>query len=328
MPIVREPTRRLLTRRCAIRATAAGSRHRGRSLFTASRSGADYLVDLARALVLRRPSRPAIGGNQHLVFCIGSSAAVARISALRRRAGASQEKHRRSSGLRHRNVAIFKLHAPSFASPMMSENRQTTLAERCILTAWISATTSPAASLRQPNGSNIGSLGHTRTRLTPREPKMEGGCTCRRVRYRLIGTPLIVHACHCRWCQRETGTAHALNALYEADRVVHTADEPEIVVTPSASGKGQKIARCSTCRVAVWSNYPQAGSAIRFVRVGTMDNPDLCPPDIHIYTSSKQPWVTLPPGDKAVPEFYNVDAVWPAESLERRRILRAKAQQA
>jgi hypothetical protein len=76
---------------------------------------------------------------------------------------------------------------------------------------------------------------------------MEGGCTCRQVRYRLIGKPLIVHACHCRWCQRETGTAHALNALYEADRVVHTANEPEIISTPSASGKGQKIARCPTC---------------------------------------------------------------------------------
>ena len=47
------------------------------------------------------------------------------------------------------------------------------------------------------------------------------------------------------------GTAHALNALYEADRVVHTAGEPEIVRTPSASGKGQMVARCPTCRVAV-----------------------------------------------------------------------------
>ena len=86
-------------------------------------------------------------------------------------------------------------------------------------------------------------------------------------------------------------------------------------------GKGQKIARCPTCRVAVWSNYPQAGPAIRFVRVGTMDNPDLYPPDIHIFTSSKQPWVTLPAGVRAVPEFYDLDAVWPTESLERRRQL-------
>jgi hypothetical protein len=140
---------------------------------------------------------------------------------------------------------------------------------------------------------------------------MEGGCTCGQVRYRLIGTPLIVHACHCHWCQRETGTAHALNALYEADRVVHTAGDPEIVATPSASGKGQKIARCAACWVAVWSNYPQAGPAVRFVRVGTLDDPDRCPP-----------------GAKAVPEFYDLDAVWSAESLERRRLMRAKAQKA
>ena len=106
---------------------------------------------------------------------------------------------------------------------------------------------------------------------------------------------------------------------------MHTAGEPEIVVTPSASGRGQKIARCPTCRVAVWSNYPQAGPAVRFVRVGTMDNPDVCPPDIHIFTSSKQLWVTLPAGSKAVPEFYDLDTVWPAESLERRRLMRAKA---
>ena len=154
---------------------------------------------------------------------------------------------------------------------------------------------------------------------------MEGGCTCGQLRYRLTGAPLIVHACHCHWCQRETGTAHALNALYEADRVVHTAGEPEIIDTPSASGRGQKIARCPTCKVAVWSNYPQAGPAIRFVRVGTMDDPDTCPPDIHIYTASKQPWVTLPPHIRAVPEFYDLPTTWSAESLERLRIIKASA---
>src|SRR5215467_7371805 len=155
---------------------------------------------------------------------------------------------------------------------------------------------------------------------------LEGGCTCGNIRYRLIGRPIIVHACHCTWCQRETGTAHALNAMYEADRVEHLKAEPEIVDTPSASGKGQRIARCPNCKIAVWSNYPQAGPAVRFVRVGTMDDPNSCPPDIHIYTSSKQPWVTLPPGAKAVPEFYDVPKVWPAESLARFRAARAKAQ--
>ena len=157
------------------------------------------------------------------------------------------------------------------------------------------------------------------------EEIQEGGCTCRQVRYRLTGRPLIVHACHCRWCQRETGTAHALNAMYEADRVQHIAAEPEIVDMPSASGKGQRIARCPVCKVAVWSNYAGSGPAVRFVRVGTLDDPDACPPDIHIFTSSKQPWVTLPPGARNVPEFYNPKEVWSPESLERRRIMREKA---
>lgn len=115
------------------------------------------------------------------------------------------------------------------------------------------------------------------------EDSREGGCTCRQVRYRLTGTPLIVHACHCRWCQRETGTVYGLNALYEADRVVHTAGEPEIINTPSVSGGGQMIARCPACKVAVWSNYTQAGPAVRFVRVGTLDQPDQCARHPHLH---------------------------------------------
>jgi hypothetical protein len=133
--------------------------------------------------------------------------------------------------------------------------------------------------------------------------------------------PLIVHCCHCRWCQRETGTAFALNAMIEAERVVHLEAEPEIIDTPSQSGRGQKIARCPSCRIALWSNYSGAGPLIRFVRVGTLDTPDVLPPDIHIYTSSKQPWVVLPPDVAAVPEFYEIERCWSAASLARRELL-------
>ena len=148
---------------------------------------------------------------------------------------------------------------------------------------------------------------------------MEGGCTCRFVRYRLEGTPLIVHACHCTWCQRETGTAFAVNAMYEAARVVLLSDAPEVIDTPSVSGKGQKISRCPQCKVAVWSNYPDNGAAVRFVRVGTMDEPASCPPDIHIFTSTKLPWIVLPDGVPAVAEYYDRGSVWPADRLERLR---------
>ena len=156
--------------------------------------------------------------------------------------------------------------------------------------------------------------------------EFDGGCTCRDVRYRMTSRPLVVHACHCRWCQRETGTAFALNALIESDRVVLLQGEPELVLTPSASGKGQKIVRCPRCRIAVWSHYAGAGDALRFVRVGTLDEPDRLPPDIHIYTASKQPWVVLPAGVPAVPEYYSAKAYWSAESLERRNAIAAARQ--
>jgi hypothetical protein len=147
---------------------------------------------------------------------------------------------------------------------------------------------------------------------------LEGGCTCRAVRYRMMARPMIVNCCHCRWCQRETGTAFALNALIEANRVELLAGAPHVVDTPSNSGKGQKIWRCPTCQIAVWSNYSGAGGAVHFVRVGTLDQPDVLPPDVHIYTSSKQPWVVLPAGTPAFAEYYRSAEVWSAESLARR----------
>ena len=155
----------------------------------------------------------------------------------------------------------------------------------------------------------------------------EGGCTCRRVRYRMSAKPLFVHCCHCTWCQRETGAAFALNAMIEADRVVLLQGDVEVIDTPSLSGKGQKIARCPKCRVALWSNYAGAGDAVRFVRVGTLDEAAGFPPDIHIFTSSKQPWVVLPEGAPAVLEFYKIAERWPKESLERRAALMAVRQQ-
>jgi hypothetical protein len=152
---------------------------------------------------------------------------------------------------------------------------------------------------------------------------LEGACTCGAVRYRMTSQPLFVHCCHCRWCQRETGAAFALNALIEADRMVLLKGKPESVHTPSNSGKGQKIVRCPGCWIALWSHYAGAGEAVSFVRVGTLAEPDRLPPDIHIFTASKQPWVILSPATPAVVEYYDRNDYWPKESLERRRALLA-----
>jgi hypothetical protein len=146
----------------------------------------------------------------------------------------------------------------------------------------------------------------------------DGGCACDAVRYRMTGAPIFVHCCHCRSCQRETGSAFALNVLIEADRVALLEGEVELVNTPSESGAGQKIFRCPRCRVALWSNYAMSvGDQIRFVRAGTLDDPGSITPDIHIFTRSKVPWLVLAGDVPVLAEYYDRNKVWPAESLAR-----------
>ena len=150
------------------------------------------------------------------------------------------------------------------------------------------------------------------------EEKYEGGCACRTVRYRLASKPMFVNCCHCSWCQRETGSAFVLNALMEAGRVEVLQGTPEVINTPSNSGKGQMIARCPKCHVALWSNYGGLGDLIRFVRVGTLDEPSRFPPNAHIFTRTKQPWFEIPKGTPVFTEYYKSAELWPPKSLERR----------
>src|SRR5210317_931338 len=156
----------------------------------------------------------------------------------------------------------------------------------------------------------------------------EGGCACGHVRYRMQSDPMVVHGCHCRFCQRQNGSAFAVNALIEADQVELLQGDVVDVEVSSPSGKGQKIARCKACQLAVWSNYlifrGGLGEKIRFVRVGTLDDPDSMPPDVHIHTSSKQPWVQLPPDAAAFDEYYDTKEVWLPESLARIKALMDK----
>jgi hypothetical protein len=148
----------------------------------------------------------------------------------------------------------------------------------------------------------------------------EGGCSCGQVRYRLTSDPMFVHCCHCRDCQRQTGGAFVLNALIETDGIELLAGDPEPVAVPTASGRPHRIFRCPACRTAVWSEYGGVAK-LRFVRVGTLDEPAAIAPDVHIYTRSKVPWVALPEGVPAFAAYYDAKQVWPAASLERRRAL-------
>ena len=153
----------------------------------------------------------------------------------------------------------------------------------------------------------------------------EGGCSCGAVRYRLTAEPMFTHCCHCLNCQRQTGSAFVINLLLEADRVEMIAGEPQPVDVPRDDGSTQRIHRCPTCRVALWSHYPGSGPAIAFVRVGTLEEPGRLPPDIHIYVSSKLPWLVLPADARTAPEFYDPKEVWSEEGRARWRRARQAA---
>jgi hypothetical protein len=146
----------------------------------------------------------------------------------------------------------------------------------------------------------------------------EGGCACGKLRYRMRTAPMFVHCCHCQDCQRQTGTGFVLNALIEADRVELLSGDPRPFTMPTDSGRPHTVFRCHDCGTAVWSEYGGL-SALRFVRVGTLDDPRTLPPDVHIYVRSKLPWITLPEGAPAFDAYYDSRKLWPAASLERRK---------
>jgi hypothetical protein len=150
--------------------------------------------------------------------------------------------------------------------------------------------------------------------------ELDGGCACGAARYRLTSAPMFIHCCHCLDCQRQTGSAFVLNALIEADRVILRSGDVRPIAVPTDSGSPHQIFRCATCQTALWSVYG-GRSVLRFVRVGTLDKPAALSPDVHIYTRSKVPWLTLPSTVPAFEAYYDSRQVWPAASLERRRAL-------
>ncbi len=145
--------------------------------------------------------------------------------------------------------------------------------------------------------------------------RREGGCSCGAIRYRLASEPLFIHCCHCLNCQRQTGSAFVINLLIERDRVQLLSDEPVATDVPRDNGSAQTIYRCATCQVAVYSEYTRRD--VLFVRGGTLDDPASVAPDVHIFTRSKLPWVTLPASVPAFDVFYDMKSLWPSESLAR-----------
>lgn len=153
----------------------------------------------------------------------------------------------------------------------------------------------------------------------------EGGCTCGGVRYRMLADPIVTHACHCRQCQRHTGGAFVLNAIVETEGLELLCGDPRAI---RFAGTTHTAWFCADCGTYVWSAYEGRFRGCRFVRVGTLDDPDACPPDVQIYTASAQPWVPLSDSIQTYPDGYELEQVLSARSLERLQAANARADRA
>jgi hypothetical protein len=160
---------------------------------------------------------------------------------------------------------------------------------------------------------------------------IRGHCDCKAITYELLASFLCIHCCHCTWCQRESGSAFALNAIIESSNFRLTSTlAPRHVPTPTPSGDGQIIARCPECWVAVYADYGGDGQRLKYVKLGTIDHADRAragiKPDVHIFTSTKLEWVDLSgEREKGVPiyeGYYRRTEVWSEEANRRFDILK------
>ena len=147
----------------------------------------------------------------------------------------------------------------------------------------------------------------------------EGGCACGKARYKLTASPLVVNVCHCRDCQRLTGSAFVVNIWIERRFVEADHSRLSSIMLSAGSGKPHEVFHCPDCGTALWSKYHAAPGDTLLVRAGTLDRPDTVKPDVHIFTRSKVPWFDLPSGVPIFDGFYKIAEFWPPESRERLR---------
>lgn len=128
-----------------------------------------------------------------------------------------------------------------------------------------------------------------------------GGCRCGAVRYALaVDAVPGTYACHCTICQRSTGASFAHQMPVPEHALTVTGDLTPVPM-PTLSG-GLSVQRyCAKCLTRIY-NTNSAWPGMAIVRAGTVDGSETLSPRLHIYTSTKQPWITLPEGVPAYPE--------------------------
>jgi hypothetical protein len=143
-----------------------------------------------------------------------------------------------------------------------------------------------------------------------------GGCVCGEVRIAVRGRPIVVHGCHCRFCQAASGSAFAVNLMLETAQVAVTAGRTQQISRQAELGAHTRHV-CPNCRTELFGHHPMLGPDIAFVGAGVLDRPGGYAPDVHCFTRSKYDWVVLPAGVPAFEGNYDMAAVWSDEAKAR-----------
>ncbi|MEM7412121.1 MAG: GFA family protein [Myxococcota bacterium] len=128
---------------------------------------------------------------------------------------------------------------------------------------------------------------------------MTGGCQCGAVRYRIEGPPKAVTACHCRECQRQSGSAFGMSLIVARDGFHLDQGDVQVYSRVGESGLEVAGAFCGICGTRLYHDL-ERNPTTRNVKAGTLDDPSECAPILHVWTDSRQRWFTLP---EAVPHF-------------------------
>ena len=151
--------------------------------------------------------------------------------------------------------------------------------------------------------------------LVSDKKNLKGGCPCGKVKYTITEDPLFTQACHCKNCKISTGSSYVVHtSVLEKSLIV----EGEISSTelPTGSGKGYRAYFCAKCGVYIYCKY-NFGKGRLTVRTKTLENPNIFPPQAHIFTKDKDPWINLTDDAKCFNEMYDPKSTWPEKSLKR-----------
>jgi len=127
---------------------------------------------------------------------------------------------------------------------------------------------------------------------------LEGGCQCGAVRYRIEAEPLGLAACHCRECQRQSGSAFGLSLDVPKGAVRLLSGELRVFTTVADSGRTKHCAFCPACGTRIYHD----GETSTSIKAGTLDDPTGLEPRAHYWTSSKHAWVAIPDGVPTYPD--------------------------